>query len=190
MTRYKTPLIDWEAQWALHAPGFQNGFLEVKVADITFKMKPGPGFGNLSHPTTCLMLELMPALIPGKIVLDIGTGSGILALAACALGAKAVMACDIDPFAIEHAQENASLNNFTLNFDCKTPPEVTLLNMIWSEQKQALASLPHIKGLLLTSGLLQEQEKEYLHYAKENGWKLLTKKEKEGWLAFLFEMEQ
>lgn len=186
---YASPPIDWETQWGLHSPGFKQGVLELLVGGQTLKMKAGPGFGNLSHPTTRLMLELMPPYIPGKIVLDIGTGSGILALAAAVLKAKRVIALDIDPEAVKHAQENAALNDLEIDFDlAQHIPEVTLLNMILTEQKNALSALRAPRGLLLTSGVLADQEREALDFALEKGWKLQKLVEKEGWLAFLFKV--
>lgn len=179
--------INWEEQWELYGPGFKEGLLTLEVENSSIRMRAGPGFGNLSHPTTCLMLEIMPDYVKNKIVFDIGTGSGVLALAAHSLNAKKVYACDIDDEAVAHAQENAELNQFKIIFDeVPVGADVTLLNMIWSEQKQALESYPDLKGVLISSGILEEGESEYLQFAEEKGWKCEARFVKEGWMAFVF----
>lgn len=181
------PEIDWEADWKAHTE-LKEGVLEIPVGDDSIKMRPGPGFGNLTHSTTRLMLEGMEGLCKNKTVFDIGTGSGILALAAKKLGAKKVWAVDIDEGAVQHAKDNAMLNGLEVIFEApEEEADLVLLNMIFSEQKEALKAYPFKGGKLLTSGLLKEEEKEYLKFAKEMGWKHLLIVEKEGWLSFLFE---
>jgi ribosomal protein L11 methyltransferase len=79
--------------------------------EIVIELDPGMAFGTGLHPTTRLCLAALEKLVtPGVTVLDIGTGSGILAIAAAKLGAVAVDARDIDPIAVETAQKNAELN--------------------------------------------------------------------------------
>lgn len=75
---------------------------------------PGRGFGTGSHPTTSLCLEyLTDRCGPTDSVLDLGTGSGILAIAGAKLGARPIDAIDIDPDALENARENAEINAVT-----------------------------------------------------------------------------
>ncbi|MCB1114224.1 MAG: 50S ribosomal protein L11 methyltransferase [Chlamydiia bacterium] len=185
---YVLPAIDWEQDWANHVV-LKNGFLEVPAGEKVIKMLPGPGFGNLSHPTTCLMLEHMKDLCFEKTVFDIGTGSGILALAAKAMGANQVFAVDIDEEAIQHAVQNAQLNELEILFDKPVRSDITLLNMIFSEQKEALKSHPFREGRLLSSGILKEEEFDYLTFARAQGWTHEKTFESQGWLAFLFRAE-
>lgn len=75
---------------------------------VILRLDPGMAFGTGQHPSTVLTLELLQAYLrPGYALLDLGTGSGILALAALGLGAAAVLAVDRDPVAVEAARQNA-----------------------------------------------------------------------------------
>ena len=78
---------------------------------LPIRIDPGQAFGTGTHETTQLTLQAMEVWIePRHIVLDVGTGSAILAVAATLLGARAVYACDTDPVAIEVARENIERN--------------------------------------------------------------------------------
>jgi ribosomal protein L11 methyltransferase len=79
--------------------------------DIVIELDPGMAFGTGLHPTTQMcLLALEKHLRPGDRVLDLGTGSGILAIAAAKLGAAACLATDVDPVAVEAAQANVAMN--------------------------------------------------------------------------------
>ena len=79
--------------------------------DLVLTIDPGLAFGCGTHPTTRLCLELLEeAVRPGMIVYDVGTGSGILAIAAARLGAAGVVAVDNDELAVRAARENVALN--------------------------------------------------------------------------------
>jgi len=84
---------------------------EPQQGDLILKMDPGMAFGTGTHETTRLCATLTEDYMkPGARVLDVGTGSGILAIAASKLGAGEVMAYDIDPVAVRVAQENCDVN--------------------------------------------------------------------------------
>jgi ribosomal protein L11 methyltransferase len=84
---------------------------DIRPNDVIITLDPGMAFGTGTHPTTRLCLASLDALVrPGYTVLDLGTGSGILAIAAAKLGASKVLAVDIDSVAVEVAQENIEKN--------------------------------------------------------------------------------
>jgi len=87
---------------------------EVAAGDTVIEIDPGMAFGTGQHPTTAMCLRALEESAsggrPGDAVLDFGTGSGILAIAAARLGAKRVLALDIDPQAVKAARQNAAAN--------------------------------------------------------------------------------
>ncbi|WP_322513234.1 50S ribosomal protein L11 methyltransferase [Chloroflexus sp.] len=112
---------DWANAWKQFYPVLRIGERTVIVPswleyqpqpnDIVLLLDPGMAFGTGLHPTTKLCLQLLERLVrPGQQVLDLGTGSGILAIAAAKLGAGAVLALDNDPIAVRVAQENVERN--------------------------------------------------------------------------------
>lgn len=182
--------IDWQEQWRLHARGFQDGLLHLDNPHL--KLLPGPGFGDLSHPTTNLMLEMMPSYMAGKRVLDVGSGSGILTLAAAQLGAKEVIGIDIDPLAIEHGVNNLKLNGLqsVCRFSLEAPEgsfDVVLMNMISSEQKVAYKAT-YLSKVLITSGVRIEEHDAYLAWMRTFGYREKKSQEMFGWLGFILEL--
>src|SRR5512138_3648472 len=113
---------DWGEGWKKHFAPLDVGRVRIRPSWIAAPPPPGavevvldPGmaFGTGSHPTTSLCLAALSQLLaqrPGASVLDVGTGSGILAIAAHRLGARRVAANDDDPKAVEVARENARRN--------------------------------------------------------------------------------
>lgn len=111
---------DWAESWKRHyKPLLVGRRLLVKPAWVVvapterhvIELDPGMAFGTGYHPTTALCLEALDELVrPGDTVVDVGTGSGILAIAAARLGAGAVIAVDIDPQAVQAARDNCRRN--------------------------------------------------------------------------------
>lgn len=112
---------DWGEEWKKSWSSFPMGnrffvipsWLDSTCPDGRFPLfiDPGQAFGTGTHESTQLTLESMERWIrPDQVVLDLGTGSGILAIAATLLGATTVWGCDNDPVAVEVAQENVERN--------------------------------------------------------------------------------
>lgn len=198
---------DWGAAWRENfKPVFVSDGIVVCPPWQTLPERPGRrvliiepkmAFGTGTHATTQMVLRLLEQWVRGgEEVLDIGTGTGILAIAAVKLGAASVTAVDHDPVAVEAAKENLVLNDvrhrvrlIVGRVDCMKPrvfPVVlgnldrpTLLSLL-RELKSRLA--PQCVALL--SGFLLEEEEHIMREMARAGFKILQREEQEGWLAF------
>lgn len=203
----RAPSVDWEKQWEAHSPFYHQGLIKIHLKSLSFLKKrnrqnvtinltPGPGFGDLSHPTTCLCIELMQDQVKGQVVVDIGAGSGILSFFAKALGAEWVWGIDIEKEAIVHAMENAELNgmekkvHFGLLEDLPeyilNEPRVYLMNMITSQQTVAWESLRkkgEPRGVVIVSGILESQREEYEALINTWGFKKVKEVVEGEWLG-------
>ena len=113
---------NWEESWKDNYPPVSVGeklivlpyWLENPDADrLPVILDPGLTFGTGAHPSTQMVMEFMEQLVaPGSRCLDLGSGSGILSIAALRLGASAAVGVDIDPKAEDIARENAGYNGF------------------------------------------------------------------------------
>ena len=134
------------------------------------RMDPGPAFGTGYHETTRLCLKAMERSTENRpwTMLDVGTGSGILALYAAMLGADRILAVDIDPEALRWAERNARLNGLSKAVELASTPvelinsqfSIVCANLMLSEIKRLFPSLlSHTKpgGRLILSGILKEQ---------------------------------
>ena len=116
------PDRDWQADWKLGLKPVQAGRItvvptwlvgDVPAGQIRLIIEPGMAFGTGHHATTRMAIEALSDLeLTGLSVLDVGTGSGVLAMAASLLGASRALGLDIDPLTIPVAFENAELNGF------------------------------------------------------------------------------
>jgi ribosomal protein L11 methyltransferase len=194
-----TQFVDWTSQWESFAENFFDGKAHIDLAKFgghsILQLLPGPGFGDLSHPTTNLMLQLMQNKIYGRNVLDIGCGSGILGLSALKLGSISSFGIDIDPEAIQHAKNNAELNHLEAEFGLTIPEQcpghqIVLMNMILSEQKVVMQKKDQLNALAdqwITSGILVSERKAYYALTKQWNWKLKQELKQGEWLGMVFE---
>lgn len=198
------PEQDWSVTWRKHHRTLRAGprswvhppWETPPATGVAVAIDPGMAFGTGSHPTTALCLERCDELLqqaPGADVLDVGTGSGVIALLAKKLGAGRVVATDDDPVALLAARQGAALNGISgvewkLTAD---PAEVEgrfaivianiLLNTL-EELAPALAGKLAPGGRLVLSGLLPAQgDAAEKAYARQ-GLRPAGRKEREGWL--------
>ena len=136
--------VDWEESWKDNYPPQEVGekivVLPYWSADqetdrLKVILDPGLTFGTGAHPSTQMVMEAMEeAVLPGFRCLDLGSGSGILSIAALRLGAQSAIGMDIDPKAEDIARENAAYNGFTA-------PEFTALTGNVTEDKELMEQL-------------------------------------------------
>ncbi len=180
-TLEELPDQDWGEKWKEGLTPLAIGRVFVRPSWIAAETPPGmvevtldPGmaFGTGTHPTTSLCLAAMSerlAARPGARVLDVGTGSGLLAIAARKLGAPRVVGNDNDPIAVRVALENAALNGVQVDFDLRDvgeqpgPFDLVLANILANtlcELAPAIAAQLAPGGVVLLSGILTPQEGE------------------------------
>lgn len=187
--------IDWGVQWAGDIITIDLSTYGAKA--LPFTLKAGPGFGDLSHSTTRLTLRLMAAYVAGRPFLDLGSGCGVLSLAAHRWGACSAIGLEVDDLALDHARDNAAFNDLNIAFikpeaftwEFSSPP-VIAMNMIRSQQRQLLASLPQLltqPATWFTSGILKEEADLYLRECVKRGWSLQSQLSEGEWMAFHFE---
>jgi len=140
---------DWAEAWKAHYHPVRIGQRlliqprwlapQARPGDLVITLDPGMAFGTGTHPTTQLCLEALEDLTqPGAKALDLGCGSGILAIAAARLGAAHVLALDIDPTAVRIAAENAAANGVA---DRITAQEGSLESLVGSARRFDLAAV-------------------------------------------------
>lgn len=166
MARFKTMRFG-ENLWIVPSTTEKSEY-PADPAAVIIQLDPGLAFGTGTHPTTTLCLEWIDTQdFSGKIVIDYGCGSGILAIAAALKGAQKVYAIDNDPQAILATNENARRNNVCDQIiagmpDLKTPPADILLANILAlpliEMASQLVGRLKPKRPIVLSGILVEQQ--------------------------------
>ncbi|HIU15740.1 MAG TPA: 50S ribosomal protein L11 methyltransferase [Candidatus Ventricola intestinavium] len=197
---------DWAENWKKYYKPFRAGRrlvirpswerYEEKEGDLVLKLDPGMAFGTGTHETTFMCLEQLETYVtPGSRVIDVGCGSGILALAAAKLGADDVLAIDLDELAVKVAAENVQKNGLTavvrvehgdLLERREEKADVIVANIIadvicylCGPAKKHL--LPG--GTLICSGIIREREADVQRALTAAGYTVDTRLEKGEWIC-------
>ena len=174
---------DWAENWKQNFSNLKIGsrliirpsweVYQPQPGEVVIEIDPGMAFGTGTHGTTLLCLEMIAELLepPGapQSFLDVGTGSGILALGAAALGCPQILANDIDAEACRIARENVAINRFTESIQISEHPleklegtfDLVVANILAEENvRLKLELLQHLRpnGWLVLSGILREKE--------------------------------
>ncbi|PJD90806.1 MAG: 50S ribosomal protein L11 methyltransferase [Legionella sp.] len=163
---------------------------------VNLMLDPGLAFGTGTHPTTSLCLTwLEQADLSNKTIIDYGCGSGILSLAALKLGAKKVLAVDIDDQALTATKNNAQVNLLdTPSLEIQMPDllnapvDLIIANILLApllRLQERFIQLLHPNALLVVSGLLNEQEQSLVE-AYTPSLELLEKQNHDGWSLLVF----
>ena len=205
---------DWENNWKEFYKPIEVGEKLVVVPEwepvpedgrIPLKLDPGLIFGTGSHATTKMCLAALESVAgPGKTVLDLGCGSGILGIGALLLGCDRCAGCDIDPKAPEVALSNAGLNGITAEqFDIRAGDVLSDAGM-----RKALGSNYDIVtanivsdviiplsgfvkeflkpgGTFITSGIIEGRQDEVRQAIEDNGFTILEHHNEDDWHCFV-----
>lgn len=203
-TPLEIPEQDWSVAWRRHHRTLRAGprswvhppWEPAPAGGVAVAIDPGMAFGTGSHATTALCLERCDELLlelPGASVLDVGTGSGVIALLAKKLGAGRVVGTDDDPKALDAARQGAALNGipdveWMLTADPAAAPGqfgIVIANILLNtleELAAAIASRVAPGGRLVLSGLLAAQGDAAERAYARVGLQPVARAEREGWL--------
>ena len=192
---------NWEDEWKKTYKSFNIGDRilikpsweeEVDTDKIVIEIEPKMAFGSGTHETTSLCMEYVEDKdLSGMDILDIGCGSGILSILAKKLGAKNVLACDIDPIAVSSTIDNAKINGVDLQakesnlFDnIEGKYDLIFANILAEILVEMIGqSKDYIKksGILVLSGIINEKAGMVKEALSENDYEILDQREKGEW---------
>ena len=171
---------------------------QPKADDVVVRMDPGMAFGTGTHETTALCAELIEKYInEGVRALDVGTGSGILAILASKLGASEIDALDIDANSVRVARENCEQNGVT-NVSCRQSDLIAsasgkydfisanIVADIIIRMAENVSDFLKDDGILVVSGIIEPQAEQVVSVFDSKGFALIDKMDKNDWNAFVF----
>lgn len=182
------PRVVVQPSWRAHTPA---------PDDVVIHLDPGLAFGSGLHPTTKLCLEILQTMpLSGVDMFDVGTGSGILSIAAAKIGAGPVLAVDVDDVAVRVAEENFALNDLptiqtavgSAEASCGRQWSLVTANIL---SNILIEIMPNLKaalsntGQLILSGIINEQEPPMLACLAEYGLRVQSRHVDGDWIALV-----
>lgn len=208
---------NWMASWKKYYKPLEVGqkliiipswYKKESSARIPIRINPGMAFGTGTHPTTQLSLELLEKYIqPGINMIDVGCGSAVLSIAGILLGASHSVAVDISEAAVLSSKENLELNGVQnqveiglasvteirdSQFSIKQAPLVVaniLLKILEELFDLGMGELVSSQGILLLSGILNDQVEEIIEKAGKNGFTCIERITQGDWFGLAFRKE-
>lgn len=202
---------DWENEWKKYYKPFRvtdrftivptwESYEQKDSDEQLILMDPGMAFGTGTHPTTKLSLAALEKYVKkGDVVIDVGSGSGILSIAACLLKAKHVYSYDLDQVAVSSTIYNRDLNNLTNKITVRQND--LLKNVMNDELADVVVAniLAHIileliadakkqlkqGGVFITSGILQKNANDVEERLAANDFSIIDKFTEENWVTFI-----
>lgn len=191
---------------------------EAGPGEKIIELDPGMAFGTGTHPTTALCLQTLESFVRGgEEMIDVGTGSGILAIGACRLGVKSVLALDLDPIAVSSATENVRLNDLSEQVEVRLSDLLGVLredNDAADASRSLRVSVPvdlvvanilaeiillfiddvyeSLKpgGTYIASGIWKNKEEDVEAGLVRSGFEIVDKRRDEDWIAFVAKKPQ
>ena len=197
---------DWESGWKKYYHALEIGkrlavvpsWEEYETDRTVMRLDPGMAFGTGTHETTALCLGVLDELVAGgERMLDIGTGSGILAIAALKLGAGEAEGVDIDPMCVRTAGENAQLNGVAdrlkvlvgdLSDKATGKYDIITANIVANAILHLAPCVPPLLaegGAFIASGIIDAREEEVCAGLAAAGLKVEEVRRQGGWVAIL-----
>lgn len=207
---------DWSKKWKEHwkptrasehiviCPSWED--YALKKDEILIHLDPGSAFGTGTHATTQLCIQAIEKYVKdGDFVADIGTGSGILAIAAIKCGASRAVGIDNDPLVIDVAIDNAQVNNVLskIEFEHKTADELlknhssefdfvaaNILHNVLAEIMEDLKGLMKNGAYMVLSGILDEKKQVVYDAIEKHGLCIVETLKQENWIAIVVKKTQ
>jgi ribosomal protein L11 methyltransferase len=199
------PDTDWNENFRRHFTAFRAaGRFIVKPSweeyragadDIVLQIDPGMAFGTGDHESTRMCLELLQKhMTPGACVLDVGTGSGILGIAAIKLGASSALALDYDPVCVKVAAENAAANGVVMEARQSDllqsadggPYDIVLANIVADiliRLNRGVAPYLKDSGVYILGGIIEERLRDVVASLTLNGFDIIETLAMADWRA-------
>ncbi|HWJ76811.1 MAG TPA: 50S ribosomal protein L11 methyltransferase [Niallia sp.] len=176
-------------------PTWEN-YQPVHTDELIIELDPGMAFGTGTHPTTVLCIQALERIVKkGDTVIDVGTGSGVLSIAAAMLGAKSVRALDLDEVAVKSARVNIKLNKV---HEVTTVSQNNLLNGITEQADVIVANilaevilrftddvsrLLNKDGYFIASGIILQKKEEVKAAIIASGLEIIETVQMEDWVS-------